>query len=400
MTVKRARFLALRDIRSGAAKSIARSAAVLLLATTALGGCSTVTSWFDFGSKKPQPVELGPSPGLVSVRQAWSAKIGPADGLALTMQALGGQLTLASGNGGIYVLDASTGREIWRASAGSPLSAAVGTDGSVVAVVTRSNELLAFAEGKELWRKKLAAGVYTAPLVTGNRVFVLSADRSVSAFDGRSGTRLWNQQRPGEPLVLQQPGVLIPVGDTLVAGLSGRMAGLNPLNGSVRWEAPIAASRGTNDVERLVDLVGRVARDGSVICARAFQSSIGCVDTARGSLLWSKAANGFQGLDGDDNSLYGTEADGTVLAWKRDTGDRAWSQDKLRWRVLSAPLVVGRSVVFGDGTGTVHMLSRVDGEMLNRMTTDGSAIVAAPVFAGNTLVVATSNGGVFGFVPQ
>ncbi|MEH3087534.1 MAG: outer membrane protein assembly factor BamB [Xylophilus ampelinus] len=366
----------------------------------ALGGCSTVSSWFDFGSKKPQPAELGPNPGLVAVRPAWSAKIGPSEGLALTLQSQGGRVMLASANGGVYVLDAVSGREIWRASAGSPLSAAVGSDGETVAVVTRGNELVAFADGKELWRKKLPAGVYTAPLVTGERVFVLAADRSVSAFDGRSGVRLWMQQRPGEPLVLQQPGVLVPVGDTLVVGLSGRMAGLNPLNGSIRWEAPIASPRGTNDVERLVDLVGRVAREGTVVCARAFQASVGCVDAARGTLLWSKAANGFQGLDGDGSSLYGTEAEGTVVAWKRDSGDRAWAQEKLRYRVLSAPLVVGRSVVFGDGTGTVHMLSREDGAMLNRMPTDGSAITAAPILAGNTLVVATSNGGVFGFVPQ
>ena len=47
----------------------------------------------------------------------------------------------------------------------------------------------------------------------------------------------------GEPLVLRQSGVLLAVEDTLVAGLSGRLVGLNPLNGTLRWEAPIANSR-------------------------------------------------------------------------------------------------------------------------------------------------------------
>jgi outer membrane protein assembly factor BamB len=61
--------------------------------------------------------------------------------------------------------------------------------------------------------------------VAGNRVFVLAADRSVSAFDGQSGRRLWSQQRPGEPLVLRQSGVLLAVGDTLVAGQGGRLVG-------------------------------------------------------------------------------------------------------------------------------------------------------------------------------
>ena len=57
-------------------------------------------------------------------------------------------------------------------------------------------------------------------------------------------------------------GALLAVGDTLVAGLSGRLVGLNPANGSVRWEAPVATSRGTNEVERLVDVVAGASRSG------------------------------------------------------------------------------------------------------------------------------------------
>ena len=54
----------------------------------------------------------------------------------------------------------------------------------------------------------------------------------------------------------------------------------------------------------------------------------------------------------------------------------------------------------GDFQGHVHLLSRQDGSLLGRLSTDGSAVVAAPVLAGNTLVVLTRNGGVFGFQPQ
>ena len=59
------------------------------------------------------------------------------------------------------------------------------------------------------------AQAYTAPLVAGERVFVLAADRSLAAYDAATGQRLWRQQRQGEPLVLRQPGVLMAVGDTL-----------------------------------------------------------------------------------------------------------------------------------------------------------------------------------------
>jgi outer membrane protein assembly factor BamB len=363
-----------------------------MICIAAVVGCSG-------GSPKPKPADLEAVTPLVSARQSWNARIGPVN-FPLEVTVSGNSVALASGDGTVAVLDAQTGRDIWRVALNTPIAAGAGSDGKVVVVVTKANEVVALQDGRELWRQKLGAQVFTAPFVAGARVFVLAADRSVNAFDGQTGRKLWAQQRPNEPLVLRQSGVMLAVGDTLVVGLAGRLAGLNPANGSIRWEAPIASPRGINDVERLVDLVGRVSRDGNNVCARAFQASIGCVDAAKGSLLWSKPANGVQGIHGDDRLLFGTEADGTVLAWKRSDGERVWSVERLRHRSLTAPLVAGRSVVIGDFAGFIHLLSRDDGSLLNRLPTDGSAIAAAPALAGTTLIAVTQNGGIYGFQPE
>ncbi len=381
-------------MRANSLQALAASLAVAWL----LAGCSSLP-FLGASVDKPKAAELQPNPNLIGVRQVWSARVGEV-GMPLSVAVQGGSVTLATSDGTVLALDAATGREQWRGSAGGPLAAGVGTDGSTSAVMTRGNDLVALAAGKELWRQRLTALSYTAPFVAGGRVFVLAADRSVSAFDAKSGARLWSQQRPGEALVLRQPGVILAVGDTLVVGQGGRLAGLNPLSGSVRWEAPIAISRGINDVERLVDLVGRVSRDGISVCARAFQAAVGCVDASRGAVVWTQKANGAEGIHGDGTHVFGTESDGRVVAWKRDTGQRAWTNDKLLYRGLGTPLALGRSVIVGDATGFVHMLSREDGSLLNRLATDGSAIAAAPVLAGNTLVVVTRHGGVFGFSPQ
>ena len=363
-----------------------------LAAAAALAGCAA-------GSPRPTPAELPPNVDLIGVRQAWHAKLAPID-FPLQVHTQGSQLLLASGDGTVTTLDARTGAVLGQASAGAALSAGVGSDGTLSAVVTRANQVVALQGGRELWRQRLPTQSYTAPLVAGGRVFVLGADRSLTALDGRSGGKLWSLQRPAEPLVLRQAGVLLAVGNTLVAGMAGRLVGINPDDGSVRWEAPIAAARGTNDVERLVDLVGPVSRQGSVVCARAFQTAIGCVDATDGSLRWSKPANGATGLAGDGQQLYGAEADGQVMAWRADTGERAWQTERLKWRQLTGPLVLGRSVVMGDSTGLVHLLSRQDGSALDRFATDGSGIAATPVAAGNTLVVVTRAGGVYGYTPQ
>ena len=366
-------------------------AATLSVALSVLAACSS--------SPKPKALDLGPSAGLLGVRLAWTKNVGPID-FPVSLKANANALTVANSNGDIVSLDVKTGAELWRLSLGSKLSAGVGSDGRVSAVVSRENELIVVESGRELWRQKLVAQVFTEPLVAGGRVFVLSADRSVSAFDAQSGRKIWQLQRPGESLVLRQPGVLLAVGDTLVAGLSGQLVGINPGSGSVRRESTIASPRGTNDVERLVDLVGPASREGDFVCARAFQSTLGCADTAKGSVLWTKPASGSVGLQGDEKNVYGADSDGKLMAWRRADGERVWLSERLRYRGLTVPLVVGRSIAVGDDTGLVHWLSREDGAPLAYVKTDGSAIVSAPVLAGGTLFVVTQSGGIFGFLPE
>ncbi len=366
------------------------------LVATTLAGCSLWSA----DKAKPVPADLGANVAVLGVRQAWTARVGSVAGLPLEPHVAGNVVTVASADGAVAALDARTGGDIWRVALAEPLSAAVGSDGKFAAVVSRNNALIVMDGGRERWRETLAAQVFTPPLVAGGRVFVLSADRSVSAFDLATGRRLWAQQRPGEPLILRQAGVLLAVGDTLVVGLSGRLVGLNPDNGSVRWEAPIASPRGTNDVERLVELVGRTSRVGETVCARSFQAAVGCVNTARGATLWTQPASGSEGIHGDADAIFGSESNGTLVAWRRTDGSRLWSIDRLKYRKLTAPLLLGRSVVVGDDAGLVHLLSRTDGSPLNRLATDGSAIAAAPVVAADTLVVVTRNGGIYGFRPD
>ena len=380
--------------RKGAVVGVRGVSAALLIAM--LAGCSL----WGGGSSKPVPADLGANIAVLGVRQAWTARMGSFAGFPLDIHTAGNVVTVASSDGVVAAIDARTGGDVWRAALSEPLSAGVGSDGKSVAVVARSNALIVLEAGRERWRQSLGAQVFTPPLVAGGRVFVLSADRSLSAFDSSTGRRLWNVQRPGEPLVLRQSGVLLAVGDTLVAGFSGRLVGLNPDNGSIRWEAPLASARGTNDVERLVELVGRTSRVDESICARAFQAAVGCVNAVRGSVTWTQPASGAEGVHGDGDTVFGTESNGTVTAWRRSDGSRVWTTDRLKHRKLTAPLLLGRSVVVGDDAGLVHLLSRTDGSPLNRIATDASGIAAAPAVAADTLIVVTRNGGIYGFRPD
>ncbi len=368
-------------------KALIAGATLGLLAL--LSACSSTPS-------KPQPSALPAVSGGVAASKVWSARLGEIT-TPLQASVQGTRVVLASSQGLLLEVDALQGQEIWRLQLKDLITAGVGSDGRRHAVVTAGNELVVVQDGREAWRQKLNAQSFTAPLVAGERVFVQTGDRSVLAFDGASGQRLWSLPRNADPLVVRQSGVLVAVGDALLAGNGGRLSAIQPLTGQVRWDLVIGSSRGTNEVERLVDLVTGVSRQGQVVCVRSFQTAVGCIDTARGQVLWTRQAQGHQGLDGDETRVFGVESDSKLRAWSRLDGQPVWSEDQYRFRGLTAPRVWGSVLALGDAQGLVHLLGRDKGDTLQRLSTDGTPVALQPVVAGRTLVTVNRSGLVTGW---
>ena len=349
---------------------------------------------------KPKPTPLESITPQIAGQQVWSARLEGGLPFVLLPAARGDAIVVAGGDGTVLALGAQDGREQWRGNVAARLSAGVGSDGRYAAVVTRDNELVTLDRGALKWRTRLGSLVSTAPLVAGERVFVMGVDRVVQAFDAQDGRFLWTLKRGGEALTLSQPGVLVAFKDTLLVGQGQRLTGVDPLQGTVRWEVALANPRGTNEVERVADLVGPAVRAGDTVCARSFQSAIGCADAQRGVLLWTKNAGGAQAAGGDADLVAGADGSGRITAWRTPTGDLAWTAEQLLHRGLSGLLVIGMTVVVGDFDGQVHFLDRNSGKTVLRLPTDGSQVIGAPVALGTTILVATKNGGLFAFRPQ
>ena len=145
---------------------------------------------------------------------------------------------------------------------------------------------------------------------------------------------------------------------------------------------------------------------GDTLCARAFQTAVGCVAitgtgaSERATLRWSRNAGGQQALGGDAEFIFGADSTDRLSAWRAGGGDLVWANERLLYRGLSAPLSSGKTVMFGDVEGQVHFLAREDGRSLLRLPTDGSPVVAQPVLSGSTMLVVTRNGGLFAFRPE
>ena len=367
----------------------------LLLGLAALGALFTGCA-----ADKPEPKPLEAFEAKISARQVWLDQLGTLR-FPLVPASRDGLFFLARSDGTVRALVAQSGAEVWRADAGGEIAAGVGSDGRFTSVVTRANEVVAFdAKGKELWRKRVPSAVVSPPFVAGERVFVVTVDRVVHAFDALDGRRLWVYQKAGDPLTLAQPGVLTAYRNTLLSGQGPRLAALEPTKGTLTWDVALATPRGTNEVERLADLVGPPIRNGnggSRFCARAFQSSVACVDAESGTLLWTRNVGGIRPLAGDAERIIGADASDRITAWRADSGEVLWTSEKLMNRGLSGMLAVGPTVVVGDADGYVHFLATTSGELQLRLVTDGTPVTTTPVVSGNTVLVITRDGGAFAF---
>ena len=348
----------------------------------ALAALLALAAWSCGGPSGPQPAALPRLDDPKPVRVVWQAGIGTAEQFSIMPALAGDSIYSAARDGRVVRFDAATGRERWRAYADMRVSGGVGADAQTVVVASESGEVVAFdAEtGKARWRARVSSEVLSPPAVGGGVVLVRSIDSRIFAFDAQDGKRRWVYQRPSSPLVVRSPAGAVVRGDTAYAGFrGGKLAALSLANGGVRWEATVALPKGTNELERVIDVVGDPALDGREVCATAYQGRVACFDAASGTQIWTREISSVTGVSLDARYAYVVDDKGAVFAYDRSTGGVVWKQDKLAYREPTLPLPAGNAVVVGDSEGWVHFLSRDNGAFLGRFNARGGGVRVPPL---------------------
>ena len=381
---------------------------VLMVAVLlALGGCAWWENVYIFSNEpKNKPTPLTPINATLSVKPLWNTSVGKPGRYFFSPAIVGPDVVVAGGKGLVERLVLATGAVVWKNDLDTPLAAGVGSDGNVSAVVTITGDLIALdTNGKPMWRVPTNAEILSAPAVGQGVVIVRSTDNRVIAFDAETGRRRWVYTRTSQPLVLRtNPGIAID-GSLLYAGFpGGRMAALNVASGTLRWESAVAVPKGATELERVADVVGAPIVVGREVCSATFQGRAGCFDVSSGNTIWSRDLSTATGIEIDGRFAFVTDEKSNVNALTRTTGATIWKTDKLAYRRMTAPASVGRAIVVGDYKGFVHWLSREDGSLIARSTTDGSALLIAPrsfsVGSAPAVLFQTQDGNLYAFVSE
>ena len=386
--------------QGGVARGVARSARVAVLALAAaavLGGCSLFSS-----KTKHEPAKLQEVQQVLGVRQVWSVSVGKSGRYVMQPAVAGNNVYVSAANGTVTALEGATGRTLWQGKADADLTTGPGSDGSLTAVAGEKGAVIAFDEkGAQKWKIAVNGEVLTAPLVGQGLVIVRTTDGRILGLDASNGERKWIYQRSPSALNLRTGMPMVFAGDNVVLGFAGgKLGALAASNGGLRWEAAVSYPRGVSEIERLNDVTGVPSVNGSQVCAASFQGRIACFDISNGAPLWARDFSSPTGVTQEDGALFAADEKSVVHGFNATNSAELWKNDALLWRDLGAPLAFGRAVIVGDFEGWLHFLSRDDGQFVARVKTDSSAINAAPVVVGQTLVVQTSGGGVYGYLPK
>jgi outer membrane protein assembly factor BamB len=349
------------------------------------------------------PTPLTEFKPVLDVQQTWKSSVGKAGRYLFSPVAVGDAVYAAGANGSVAKIDAQTGKDIWRTKVDDDLSAGVGSDGNLTAVgALKGGVFVLGPDGKLLWKGTAPGEVISPPLVGNGLVVVRTVDGQITAFNAQTGEQKWNYRNRAVPLNLRVSSGMTFAGDQAVlAGFpGGAFAAINLQTGDAFWQTPVSYPKGVTEVERINDVTGAPALVGAQTCAVTFQGQIACFDANSGRAVWAHKFSSTSGLAEDEAVVVAGDDWAVMQAFDSATGRPLWSNDKLKSRDVGVPYLLGHAAVVGDFEGYVHFLSRDDGSFVARMKTDGSAITAAPVLAGDTLVVQTHDGDLYGFRPR
>ena len=369
-----------------------RGRALALVAALTLSGCGSFWPWS--GPAKPKMPDPPPVTAAIASRVAWTVRVG-ASGVGFAPAVAAGAVFVASSEGQVTRIDPANGSVVWQVRLDKPLSGGVGSDGDTVVVAERDGTLIALgADGSKRWEVPLGGEAVTVPAVGQGVVVLRSSDNRIQAFDSDTGKRRWSFQRQLPPLVLRQTaGIAMAPGTAYIGLPGGRLVALSLQSGAQRWEATVAQPRGATEIERISDIVGSPIVSGRDVCAASYHGKLACFDESSGRPAWSRDVSSAQGLDVDARLVTVVDEGDSIHAYSR-SGSSVWKQDALARRGLSAPLSLGPVVVVGDSLGLVYLVSRENGAIAGRFTTDGSAIVTAPVASGRLAIVQTAAGAI------
>ncbi len=254
--------------------------------------------------------------------------------------------------------------------------------------------------GAEIWRTKTRTPLHSAPTVSGGRVYAVTDDNEIFAFDADKGEVLWTYQAIIESArMLTSPSVAV-VDDVVIAPFaSGEIVALRAQNGGVLWQDALSSSGKLTPLSSLNDIgAGPVIADGYVF-ATAQSGVLSAFDLRTGTRIWSQPAGalGYPAVAGE--FIYVVTTGGNVVCMSRTDGSVVWmtqldvyeNAKKKKHRIAwTGPILAGDRILVAGSNGQGVTLNPYNGTV-KRSFKIGDSVFIPPIVANETVYMLTDD---------
>ena len=286
--------------------------------------------------------------------------------------------------GTVVSIDANTGRKLWKFETELEPATGLGGNGEVFIATSRNGDIVAYKEADEefemIWQTQVTSEIRATPVIVNDQIFIRSVDGKLRSLSIADGSEQWVIARLVPSLSLTGNSRPVPYEENVIAGFDdGKLIAYDRSTGKVAWETTISTPRGRTEIERLVDIDGTFAISDGILYVSSFQGRLAALRAFNGELLWSREFSSSEAIAFDDDALYLSDDKSHIWAIDRRTGTAFWKQDVLHARKITAPTVLGDSLVVADLDGYLHWFSKTEGTLLGRIRTSYKRNFVKPV---------------------
>ena len=344
------------------------------------------------------PTELVEFDAVIEVDEKWDVSVGKGhEGLVLGLKPTtdGEQIYAASFDGNVIAFDTNRGRKVWKNNYDLNFTSGPTFKDGILVLGTNDGELIALdaLTGEILWATTVSSEILAPVSIRDDKIFVRTVDGSLTALSKEDGTQQWLVNHKVPRLSLRGTSAPVNFSNAVLSGFDdGKVSAYDVSNGTLLWETMLTSAGGRTEIEKIMDIDAPMVILGNELYVGSYQGALGAMALESGDIIWVTEASIYAGIAADDNAVFVSEADGTVMALSRFTGREIWKKENLLYRNPTAPVIMDDSIVIGDVEGYLHWLDKTSGEIQERINIGKSKISNAPLVLNNSIYVLTDSG--------
>ena len=344
------------------------------------------------------PTELVEFEAIIEVDEKWDVSIGKGHeglGLALKPTTDGEQVYAASFNGNVVALETNRGKKVWKTNFDLSFTSGPTFKDGILVLGTNNGELIALdaLTGGVLWATTVSSEILAPVAIKDDKIFVRTVDGSLTALSKEDGTQQWLVNHKVPRLSLRGTSAPVNFANAVLCGFDdGKVSAYDVTNGTLLWETMLTPPSGKTEIEKVMDIDAPMVVLGNELYAGSYQGVLAAMAVESGDIIWVTEASIYAGIAADENAVFVSETDGTIMALSRFTGREIWKKENLLYRSPTAPVIMDDSIVIGDLEGYLHWLDKATGETQERISISKSKISNAPLVLNNSIYVLTDSG--------